>query len=427
MSHPARKILFLVEPLQLRNSAQTFFAVASQWLLCASQSARHEFHFFSSSGNIDYLLSINPLITRPLSNGQFTRASGDFQRIIDDCAAADWALSGFLRWREVILGTGDISAALRADLAWLRAERFDFDTVVVWGANGGARAFCEAEGLVCLNCEMGATRGPVPTSIYVDPFGSHAAAMLPRLSAADVPPCEPKWKTRAEPLPEAKRRRPRALVALQVSDDANLIGLPDGPMDLTSDSIARVRKLLLAGYTVEVKGHPGASLYPWTLTEQDECCRRAAALPGVSIMNDVLSEGEYVCYLKSFDLIAGRSSSLMFEASLLGVRACVDAGASFALRDTYPSLDAALGSEGAWDGYADRVRRNTQFYLRNYAHFSVIDRGDLMGEIAGFHAASCATTPDAAYVERWLGEVGALLEAEFDAKAAPELRRMSLL
>lgn len=399
------RILFFVEPFPIRETDGAYFWVAEQWLAAAADIDA-DVHFLSNAATIQFLLQCNEKYNRPLPDTAFSTVGPELQTKIDALRVLPWQPMGMLHWRELLLGTGSFSEAVTDELEQLRQERFEFGTVVIWGQNGAVRRFCDQRQLVCVNCELGATRHPLPTAYYADPWGAHGRALLPRLSIADLPDVS------SDRLDDIRRMvspysKPalhtgrRALVALQTCDDANFLGIPEEAVDMAEDAIQRVKRLSDAGFDVVVKGHPAAKIHPWTLAAQRKCFEQCAALRGVVCVEEAPPESNYLEWLATFDLVASRTSSLVFEASLVGAVAALDGQSSFAAAGAFPTLSAVLDDRHDAQAHVERAALNAGFYLSRYVHFDLRSLMLAIPTIAAFYAAERHAPVDSRVVHRW--------------------------
>ncbi|TWT15351.1 hypothetical protein [Reyranella sp. CPCC 100927] len=399
------RILFFVEPFPIRETDGAYFWVAEQWLAAAADIDA-DVHFLSNAATIQFLLQCNEKYDRPLPDTAFSAVGPELQAMIEALRTLPWHPTGMLHWRELLLGTGDFSTAVKDELERLRQERFEFDAVMVWGQNGAARQFCDQHQLVCINCELGATRHPLPTSYYADPWGAHSRALLPRLSIDDLPAVSSGRldEVRRMVSPWSKRSPPtgqRALVALQTCDDANFLGLPEEAVDMAEDAIRRVKLLSDTGFDVVVKGHPSAKNHSWTLAAQQKCLEQCAGLRGVVCVEDVPPETSYLEWLSTFDLVASRTSSLVFEASLVGTLTALDGQSSFATDGTFPTLRTVLDGRHDAQAQVERAALNAGFYLSRYVHFDLRSLVLAIPGIAAFYAAERHAPVDSRVVHRW--------------------------
>lgn len=383
----------------------------------------HNARFIANRPTLDLLRAYSSSLSAPLGANAFISTSDAFDDAMEHFFQTPWWPTGAQAWRDTLLGTGTFSYAVDTELERVRRDVFAFDAVVIWGLNGGVRAFCDRNKLVCVHGEMGATRSPLPQCFYFDPFGSHGFALMPSVAIDDLPVAAQGYDGAAL-LHRAKSRaidgsKLRALVPLQLCDDANMLAVPTGPVDIVETLRETVPRLLDAGYEVTVKCHPGA-LNRYNSDAQTACRQFVESLPGAQMM-DGAPPPDYLQWLADFCLVVSMSSSMAFEASLAGCRVVLQLPASFAAKGAFPSLEQALHPDCDWPLHLERSRRNAQFYLSAYAALAPENAGPLLLETIKFHQGWINETPSKAYADAWLRVLGpmraAMTRRAFDAWA----------
>lgn len=374
------KLLFYVEALPIRDDWRAFLWIGEWWARLTSINSWDvdQVRFLANEPTREAIFAYGQKLGRPLSPEHFIVLSDATQAALQEFASVPWVTKGIVGWKALIAGQGPVAAAIEDELALIRATAFGFDAVVLWGLNGAVRRFCERNGVACQSGELGATRSPLPRALYFDPLGAHGDGLLPRSKCADLPVPDEVMEMFARGIGARKSESPigmkRALIALQLADDANMLTIEgfEGPEHYLDWALPL---LLGAGYEVVVKGHPHAADRCANAEVQERCLAKSLRTQGVSIMNVAPQGDHYLKWLASFDLVASISSSIVFEASLAGARTALERPASFAAADAMPNLEGALSQEFDWDAQRVRAVRNAAFYLGGFALFE----GDKIG------------------------------------------------
>lgn len=399
--------LFYVEPLPIRGQWNAYQWVGEWWarLVALNDWTPEQVRFLANDQTRDLMLTYSQGLPLALSTEHFVEISVRTKTMLEDFAKLPWGGAGVAGWKELIQGHGPVADAIATDLEQVRVQQFAFEAVVLWGLNGAVRGFCERNGLACQNGELGATRAPLPQTIYFDPWGAHGNGLLPRSVCGDLPVSGEAlelitgrfWSLSA---PRVSSNAKRALLALQLADDANMLTIEgiDGPEGYVDFALPR---LLDAGYEVVVKGHPLAFHRPMNAAVQERCFAKAERTPGVTVMSLSPRGEEYLPWLASFDLVAAISSSIVFEASLTGARTSLERAASFAAGDAMPRLEQAVAPGFDWDAQRERLARNAAFYLGGFALFDNESAGPELLRAAQLDRDLGASRSSRAYLEAW--------------------------
>lgn len=281
--------------------------------------------------------------------------------------ARPWAPEGEAQWIAMMRDPQSAGARVTRDmLTRIHGDTFAFDTLVCWGENAGLRAAAAALGVPVIFLELASFRAPFPTCLAMDPGGVNGgaasaaldigalarhlrpldrAARLAVLSKAAGLPPQTLSALIAHPLPQALQAENTALVALQLSDDANQL-LYSAHSDAAAVLEAAVPPLLEAGYHVQIKPHPGA------LARGGEVwARQTAALSRwrdggdrgpyggrVQILPDIIQPEQGLALLEQAAVVVSNNSSVSFEALLLDRPAVTLGQACFAPPGALPDL-----------------------------------------------------------------------------------------
>jgi hypothetical protein len=275
-------------------------------------------------------------------------------------------------WLDLMSGVGH--EAVDRELDRIRSEDFAFDALVHWGPNGVVRRYCFERGLGYVASELGAMRSPFPHSFYLDPLGCHGQTIV--ACAGEVVAELPNVcsilavRERLELPSQSRTRTAKALVALQLADDANSILSRSGwsPSDYVTFAVPL---LLNAGFEVTVKGHPGAGYRNYNLAAQDEALSLASGRFGCTTITATPAEVSYSDWLREFDIVASMSSSISFEAALCGTIGAIEERASYAPDEVFPKLEQAIRYAETAATPSSGVEHAIAFYVSSYAIYGI--------------------------------------------------------
>ena len=338
-------VLYWCEPHPIRNSF-TEHAHIGQRIISALErdimSGRLSMRLFSNNETVKKLLHDNPnslgLLHRPTNEEQ-----GQMMSLF-----SRWDDTAIAQWLELVRGKGSITEFYVSILKRLHAEH-PIDVILNWSENGAVRKFAKAQGIPVLYGELGPTRHPFAETMYFDTNGTNGNAALRKdvrnrikraQTAGEVPLPAQMWliqndvsntapETNASLIdaavnykPELAKMLPQSpylFVALQLADDLNtkLHSNFDTPRDFLEEA---VKMACAAGYTLVVKGHPGAAVRPYNLRHEVEALEwLEAAMPDAVILTrdcgNVVSNYALANAAYSISI----NSSISFESMMLGV------------------------------------------------------------------------------------------------------------
>ncbi|SLN33120.1 hypothetical protein ROJ8625_01545 [Roseivivax jejudonensis] len=356
------KVLIHVEPHGLRDGFAEFEAPLRRFLPVLEALNRRpgwEGRLLCNPLMADLVLAeaphLWPLVLQP---------DPDTRRALQRDAIA-WDAAGQSAWTALMQDPeAPLTRAYVALLELVRAERFAFDAVVLWGDNAAVRAVCTRAGLPRAHLELASFRAPFAPALLIDPEGVNGGASTARLGADAFQPhpalgapdraaarVRPPALRPAPSPPAAHGPAPVALVPLQLSDDANvLLYSPYSGPEAMLDAV--LPRLLGAGFAVDLKPHPGARIRGGEVWDtQTRALARWRTAPGVTILPDPEPAEALPARLATADLVVGLNSSVLFETTLLGGIAVPLGAACFAPPGAHPDLDEAL------EAYADPAWR----------------------------------------------------------------------
>ena len=372
------KILFFVEPQALRDGFSEFGGALEYMLPIARDlQAREgcEARLYCNPNLADMVLrcapDLWPLVLQP--------SPGERRALID--TATPWGPEGEALWAGLMTDPDARPSRMqRSMLLRIRREVFEYDAVVLWGANAAVATVAEECALPRLHLELASFRPPFPEALLIDPAGVNGGASTARLGLGTI-------RTRMRPLsaealrdlmlragaalpppapPRARGTRPLALLPLQLSDDANLLFHSDLP-DMSAFLHSAAVPLLKAGWRVAIKPHPGAALRGGEVWEaQERCLEPWLGRDRVEILPDAMPPEALLGHAASADLVVSNNSSVAFEAMLMGRPAVVLGRACFAPRGALPDLADAIAhhADPAWrETWGERARLAASFLL----------------------------------------------------------------
>lgn len=391
------KVLIYIEPHPIRGTMIHFRDVARRFLPLLQWCGAVDVRLFANDPTLEELGDVTDEVRQRLIYPEPPDAQmiGDHQR--------EWAGAGIRIWRDLMSGSGSVTEDYLGLLSRIW-RRFPFDAIVAWGENAAVRRFANERGLTHIGMELGCTRPPFFDSLVMDPFGTNGAALLPRLSAADVravvddkplsrheallgwsetPDCAA-IEQRLVPLGDAlsqrlfTARKPVAFLPLQLHDDANLLHF--SPYETISEVVLdTVPRLAAAGYLTIIKPHPGALHRPG--------CHAANALARLAIEpwadsviwldeQDGTSNPQL---LSAADLVVTVNSSVGFEALYFDKTVVVLGDAVYKPQGLFPTLEAALEGSFDRDAYLHDIGCLRRFMLGAY-----LQPGGMLNDASGF-------------------------------------------
>lgn len=330
-----KKILLYVDPHPFRNSFMTFEKLGWDMLksFCDYCPEDYEFRVFSNVFLLDKFLRNGGV---PAS--AFIWPTANESKVIQ-ALAANWDGAAINLRTELVLGRGNITDFYYSILKRIHEEIYEFDGIALWSDNGAVRRFANERNISVCHLELGATRGPLVTTLYMDPFGTNGFASILRAPMEQLEPrltvSASTWVARqtaddnAENVPGlldgALTFNPEytyygndyVIAALQLADDLNTLCF--SPFRRPADFVKRVcEDFRPTGLKVIVKGHPSSSYTAYSALAQMEAFDVASQYPNSIILEDKLSMRETYSLVSGARSVLSINSSLSFEAALFG-------------------------------------------------------------------------------------------------------------
>lgn len=420
------RLLVYVEPHPIRDAATHFVDVARRFLPLLAARGGLDVRMFANAATLDLLGDAG----RPVA-ARLIRTTAVEEEVLAG-HLVPWEERGIAVWRDLMAGRGEVT---EDHLRLLRRvwSRFPFDAIVHWGENGAVARFAAERGLLRIAMELGCTRSPFMESLVADPFGTNGAAVVPRLSVAElrdvVDGCPMSAgealhayvrtadgglaARRFAPLPgtlaERLSRTGRiAFLPLQLFDDANLLRF--SPFDTVADVVLHaVPPLVEAGYTVLVKPHPASARRPGSVAANEVARARLAPWAAGVVWCEPEVADDNARLIELADLVVTVNSSVGFEALYFDKPVVVLGDAVYKPRDLFPTLDAVLGG-----GFDPVAYRDGAGYLRRFLLGGYLQAPTLTSDGGAFERVAAALAPiprggtgDPFAVARSLWQVGA--------------------
>ncbi|WP_461653649.1 capsular polysaccharide export protein, LipB/KpsS family [Methylorubrum aminovorans] len=249
-----------------------------------------------------------------------------FNRLRLKYADLPWIPDGFLTWKDLIRGEGEVTDEYMKALIEVHAS-YPFDVLIYWGNNGAIRRFSKLFSIPAIALELGCMRPPFANTYYCDFNGVNGYSSLSNISLPEPTRDYPLpalndslkrgWDQLLWPSTLEKTEKPTVLVPLQLMDDSNIGVFSE--FTSMSEFVLRVHAdLKPLGARMIVKPHPGAKDYTWTRRDHADCEQLCASLPDTKWLTTFDNNVSYLSLLQMISGAVTVNSSTGFEASIFG-------------------------------------------------------------------------------------------------------------
>ena len=382
------KILFYLEPHPIRERYESFSWVGHK--ICEMLEDQYTNQKYNKSMKVS---NIKILTTRYYSdlNIKYPKLKKHFlgmSKEENDGLSkfnAKWDFDTITVWKELMLGTGEVSEYYEDILNRIKNKIFDFDIVVYWSTNGAVKSFAEKNSVYSIAMELGCTRKPFYETIYFDPIGVNGNALTNKIRVNDLPDSDllkiqnelpfyfknhalidSKYNVINSRYVEKIYKDPtkNILIPLQLDDDSNMILFSkyNTMLDFLEDILP---KLIDAGYTCFIKPHPGSKDREITDIGHNNCHEYCYEFKNVVWLDDIDSQVDYLTLLDKMEAIVTVNSSVGFEGMILGKMVIAMGKSPYSLNGL-PGIEDFLNRKIDFEEYDVNVAKIVHFMLFDY-------------------------------------------------------------
>jgi len=428
-----KKVLFYVEPHPIRNYFNEFTTPATIFydIACHPKFKGIDWRIFSNSFVLKEMVDtiINNVEQNNASYYDLTEGidKNDFlekirlRQIFPDSNDEniirsflhEWNEDEILLRNELVLGQGDLSFYYEKLLTEIYKD-YNFTEIVLWSENGAVRNFASKMGINVIHMELGPTRLPFQETMLIDPLGTNANASICRslrpkfcdlvhsalwmsdfstrnnISVQEMilnPGIIIEAENRHGVLsittdyisPLSFESQPNkagvtfiekyVIISLQLTDDLNTINHSEfvSPKDFLKKLVPN---LLLLGFNVLIKRHPGSVLRIYNFIKEIEAIEYAKSISDkVFILPFEMTQKEFILTSKNATAVLSINSSVSFESWIIGVPGLIYGNAVFDIDAKLLKLskDFLNGGDLINDtALKNSIKENVEFSLNHY-------------------------------------------------------------